>query len=136
MCTRVYLLHLGVQVSSSQHVNPFLPNIPFWSPWKHQKPVAFWCFQRYQYGNIEKKRARIKTLEIRHYYFDSKSLVYKFQLVKKILFLYMYRNKVFRAFYSTLYIVAKFYAKAPRTSCVIKKCSLRRREGDYSTSPL
>ena len=54
---------------------PFHPNVPFWSPWKHQKtkcflmfanqmfsdvckPNVFWCLQGNQKGNIAKKRVK------------------------------------------------------------------------------
>ena len=32
--------------------NPFLPNHPFWSPWKHQKTFGFLMFSRWSKGNI------------------------------------------------------------------------------------
>ena len=37
----------------SQVINPFVPNAPFLSPWKHQKTVTrkvFWCFIEVEKG--------------------------------------------------------------------------------------
>ena len=38
------------------YINPFLPNIPFWFPWKHQKTLGFFIFSGRSKGNIRKKR--------------------------------------------------------------------------------
>ena len=38
--------------------NPFLPNVPFWSPWKHQKTFGFRMFSGGSKGNIGKKRVK------------------------------------------------------------------------------
>ena len=40
-------------------LNPFLPNVPFWSPWKHQKTFGFLMFSGGSKGNIGKKRVKI-----------------------------------------------------------------------------
>ena len=34
--------------------NPLLPNVPFWSPWKHQKTFGFLMFSGGSKGNIGK----------------------------------------------------------------------------------
>ena len=51
--------HNVLQLIFSNHkvtINPFLPNIPFWSCWKHQKTKGFLMFSGWSKGNIEKKR--------------------------------------------------------------------------------
>ena len=35
--------------------NPFLLNVPFWTPWTHPKTGVFWCFQRDQKGTLGRK---------------------------------------------------------------------------------
>ena len=40
-------------------LNPFLPNVPFWSPWKHQKTKGFLMFSGGSKGNIGKKRVNL-----------------------------------------------------------------------------
>ena len=41
---------------------PFLPNIPFWSPWKHQKTFGFLMFSERSKGNIGKKSVNSSCL--------------------------------------------------------------------------
>ena len=43
---------------------PFLPNIPFWLPWKHQKTKDFLMFSGGSKGNVGKKEDLIKTQRI------------------------------------------------------------------------
>ena len=38
-------------------INRFLSNVPFWSPWKHQKTKGFLMFSGGSKGNIGKKMA-------------------------------------------------------------------------------
>ena len=44
------------------HINPFLPSIAFWSPWKHQNTFGFLMFSGGSKGNIGEK----KGYEIQH----------------------------------------------------------------------
>ena len=39
-----------------KNINPILPNVPFWSLWKHQKTKGFLIFSGGSKGNIGKKR--------------------------------------------------------------------------------
>ena len=39
-------------------LNSFLLNVPFWSPWKHQKTFGFLMFSGGSKGNIRKKRLK------------------------------------------------------------------------------
>ena len=41
----------------------FLPNVPFWSPWKHQKTKGFLMFSGGSKGNIGKKRFNMNHLK-------------------------------------------------------------------------
>ena len=36
-------------------INPFLPNSPFWSSWKHQITKVFLCFQGDQKGRLGRR---------------------------------------------------------------------------------
>ena len=54
--------HIDKKISKAQKgipvINPFLPNVPFWSPWKHQKTKGFLMFSGGSKGNIGKKRVK------------------------------------------------------------------------------
>ena len=41
-------------------VNSFLPNVSFWSPWKHQKTYGFLMFSGGSKGNIRKEKVKAK----------------------------------------------------------------------------
>ena len=43
--------------STLQYLSPFLPNVPFWSPWKHLKTFGFLMISGGSKGNIGKKKA-------------------------------------------------------------------------------
>ena len=49
-----YKLYGKLVCSISSEVNPLLPNVPFWSPWKHQKTKGFLMFSGGSKGNIGK----------------------------------------------------------------------------------
>ena len=54
-----YLLLPDFILCSEYSINPFLPNIPFLSLWKHQKTKGFLMFSGGTKGNIGKKRVKI-----------------------------------------------------------------------------
>ena len=47
--------HFHENGSQLEAVNPFLPNAPFWSPWKHQKIFGFLMFPGGSKANIGEK---------------------------------------------------------------------------------
>ena len=56
-----------------KNINPFLPNVPFWYPWKHQKTFGFLMFSRWSKRNIEKKRVK-NRLAFTTVYFRAKRI--------------------------------------------------------------
>ena len=57
---RIALLRKILTWLCKQCFNPFLPNVPFWSPWKHQKTFGFLMFSGGSKGNIGKKRVNFE----------------------------------------------------------------------------
>ena len=50
------VIHISYSfISCNNNVNPFLPSIPFWSPWK-QETIGFLMFSRATKENMEKKK--------------------------------------------------------------------------------
>ena len=65
--------------------NPFLPDVPFWSPWKHQKTFDFLMFSGGSKEDIGKKRVN-KTLlwKILKYLLKLCLIKYKHMLYKNV----------------------------------------------------
>ena len=41
----------------------FIPVVPFYTPWKHQKPVISWCFKGYRKRPMSWNKSQIVSLE-------------------------------------------------------------------------
>ena len=49
---KMFILYL--MFFANDYINPFLPNVPFWFPWKHQKTLDFLIFSGGSKENIGK----------------------------------------------------------------------------------